>query len=592
MAGFYAEDWLEDLRARNDIVQVVSQYVPLTQKSRRYWGCCPFHSEKTPSFSVDPDKQFYYCFGCHAGGNVIHFIMNAEKLTFPEAVQFLAERAGIPLPDTANDEAFQKRRQQKERLYGALREAARYYHRMLHTDAGAQARAYLERRGMTQSQIVHFGLGYAPHGWQNLTDYLLQKGYRPHELVKAGLMVEKGDRRYDFFRDKVMFPIIDQRGRVVGFGGRMMQGDGPKYINTAETAVYNKREMLYGINFYRRFGHARELFVVEGYMDCITVSSFGFENVVASLGTALTTGQVRLIRRFADTVYICYDGDAAGRNATLRGLDLVEKEGLSVRVLMLPDGLDPDDFLRQRGAKAFAELKKQALTLTECKIEAVRAACDMQREDGRMAFAQRACALLAGASPVERERYMRRIAQISGFALETIERESQRAAQAPPERRTHPVKPPEQAQDAHPPKAETGVIAAMAQDEQALQRGLAVLEEQDFTHPVTIALFRAMQGMAHEACTPAGLLSHLTEPAQAAEAAALLSGNATTDPRAQAEMMGRLRVERLNREIDALLQLTRSAGAEQQKQAALAIQKRNETIRQIQQHGLYPLGRS
>lgn len=591
MAGFYAEDWLEDLRARNDIVQVVSQYVPLTQKSRRYWGCCPFHSEKTPSFSVDPDKQFYYCFGCHAGGNVIHFIMNAEKLTFPEAVQFLAERAGIPLPDTANDQAFQKRRQEKDRLYGALREAAHYYHRMLYSDEGTNGRAYLERRGMTQSQIKHFGLGYAPRGWQNLTDFLLQKGYKPHELVKAGLMVEKGDKRYDFFRDKVMFPIIDQRGRVVGFGGRMMQGDGPKYINTAETAVYNKREMLYGLNFYRRFGHARELFIVEGYMDCITVSSFGFENVVASLGTALTTGQVRLIRRFADTVYICYDGDAAGRNATLRGLDLVEKEGLSVRVLMLPDGLDPDDFLRQRGAKAFAELKKQALTLTECKIEAVRAGCDMQNEDGRMAFAQQACALLKDASPVERERYMRRIAKISGFAFETIVRESQRDAQAPAARKPRPVKTQQEAQ-VHAPKAETGVIAAMAQDERALQKGLSVLEEQDFTHPVTIALFRAMQGVEHEMCTPAGLLSHLTDPAQAAEAAAFLSEHTPTDPRAQADMMGRLRIARLYREIDALLQLTKSAGAEQQKQAALVIQKRNETIRQIQQHGLYPVGRS
>ena len=277
MAGHFTDEFLDEVRARNDLVQIVSQYVPLQQKSRRYWGCCPFHSEKTPSFSVDPDKQFYYCFGCHEGGNVIHFIMNIEKMTFPEAVQFLAEKAGLPLPQTGQDSrAYQEKKRRKQRLYEALRQAALFYHHQLSTDGAAHARAYLEKRGLTQKEVKHFGLGYAPKGWQALTDHLTAQGFTLKELSDAGLAVVKGEKKYDFFRDKLIFPIIDQQSRVLGFGGRLLSGDGPKYINTAETLVYNKREMLYGLNFYRQFGKERELFMTEGYMDCIAVSSFGF----------------------------------------------------------------------------------------------------------------------------------------------------------------------------------------------------------------------------------------------------------------------------------------------------------------------------
>ena len=275
MAGHFTDEFLDEVRARNDLVQIVSQYVPLQQKSRRYWGCCPFHSEKTPSFSVDPDKQFYYCFGCHEGGNVIHFIMNMEKMTFPEAVQFLAEKAGLPLPQTGQDSrAYQEKKRRKQRLYEALRQAALFYHRQLSTDGAAHARAYLEKRGLTQKEVKHFGLGYAPKEWQGLTDHLTAQGFTLKELSDAGLAVVKGEKKYDFFRDKLIFPIIDQQSRVLGFGGRLLSGDGPKYINTAETLVYNKREMLYGLNFYRQFGKERELFMTEGYMDCISVSSF------------------------------------------------------------------------------------------------------------------------------------------------------------------------------------------------------------------------------------------------------------------------------------------------------------------------------
>ena len=557
MAGLYADDYLESLRARNDLVQVVSQYVTLVQKNRRYWGCCPFHSEKTPSFSVDPDKQFYYCFGCHAGGNVIHFVMNVEKLSFPEAVAQLAERAGMPLPQSSDKDDFVRKREQRERLYAALREAALYYHEMLHTEQARDALDYLKRRGLTTEQIRRFGLGYAPSQWQALTDHLMQKGYSEKELVDCGLTIVKNGKRYDFFRDKAIFPIIDQRSRVLGFGGRVLKGDGPKYINTAETLVYNKREMLYGLNFYRSFGTERELIVVEGYMDLIAVSTAGVKNVVASLGTALTTGQVRLMRRFADTVYIAYDGDTAGRNATLRGLDLLENEGLHVRVLMLPDELDPDDFIRKRGRDAFLALKGDALSLTEFKLSLLRDQSDMSIEEGRMQFAQQAVALLKDASPVERERYIKFIAKLSGFSVQALMQES--GMQAKPAAKAQPdVK-----QRASPgdDELEQRILCLMATDPRVRAQAYLLLEARDFADPLHRSMYEGMESQLQEDCT-AALLSDYDDPKQAALAAQVLTRQESATDRMVLDYMDGLRLKRYEREVDALNQMSKQDGAD------------------------------
>ena len=582
MAGLYADDWLESLRARNDLVQVVSQYVPLTQKNRRYWGCCPFHSEKTPSFSVDPDKQFYYCFGCHAGGNVIHFLMNIEKLGFPEAVAQLAERAGIALPQNADDEDFARRKAQRERMYAALREAALHYHEMLQSAEGKPALEYLKRRGLTAEHIRRFGLGYAPAQWQQTTDYLMQKGFSEKELVACGLTTVKNEKRYDFFRDKVMFPIIDQRSRVLGFGGRILSGDGPKYINTADTQVYNKREMLYGLNFYRSFGAARELIVVEGYMDLIAVSTAGIPNVVASLGTALTTGQVRLMRRFADTVYIAYDGDTAGRNATLRGLDLLENEGLSVRVLLLPEAMDPDDFVRKRGKEAFSALKSNALSLTEFKLQLLRDQCDLVSEEGRMHFAQQAVALLKDAGPVERERYIRFIAKLSGFSIEALMQESSKTIV--PKGRIGSE--PKLAAVAGDDELEQRILCLMATDPRVRAQAYLFISAEDFINPLHKSMFTAMEDMNQVDCT-ASLLSTYNEIAEAACAAQILSRQENATDQMIADYMDRLRLKRYEREVDDLGQSSREPGADIATIAA-KIQKRTlemEFLRNKRAHG-------
>ncbi len=591
MAGFYSDDFLDDLRARNDLVQVVSHYVPLKQKGRRFWGCCPFHNEKTPSFSVDPDKQMYYCFGCHAGGTVIHFIMNIEKCSFPEAVQHLAERAGIPLPESGDTAAYAKKKKQKERLYGALREAALFYHQALYNPGGEKALAYLKRRGMTDAEIKHFGLGYAPEGWKTISLYLQQKGYTRAELVQAGLTLVKGENYYDFFRDKVMFPIIDQQSRVLGFGGRLLSGEGPKYANTAETLVYNKREMLYGLNFYRRFGTARELFIVEGYMDLIALATRGVENVVASLGTALTTGQVRLIRRFADTVYFTYDGDSAGRNATLRGLDLAEEQGLNVRVVMLPDGLDPDDFMRQRGPDAFRELKANALTLTECKILSIKEQCDLSDENGRMAFARQAAALVKDASPVEQERYLRRIAEESGFAYETIRSEAAMPQRAEKKAPTRAEK--QQHTQSEQQNVEQTLICMMLKDPQGAQKALRFLQDEDFTQPLARLLYQklCMLGPADD-WNMTGMVNAIDDPEQAGQAVTWMESEVCFSPQAVADLAVRLRVMYLNRQIDSLVQQTGSAPPEQKKQLAQQIQQTNQQIRALQREGIGHLRRT
>ena len=458
MAGRYPPAWLEELRSRNDIVQTVSGYVALKKKGKKYWGLCPFHGEKTASFSVDGEQQLYYCFGCKAGGTVIGFMMDIEHLSYPEAVEQLAERARMPLPQMIDEADFERRRTQRERLLAANREAARFFHETLYSPAGAESLRYLRGRGLDDGVIRKFGLGAAPEGWDTLTNTLKEKGYTEEELALAGLTVIKEAvpategqpgrprRAFDMFRNRAMFPIIDQHGNVLAFGGRILGKGEPKYLNTSDTPVFNKRKGVFAANLLRKERHLDRVILTEGYMDVVSLTQFGVRGVAATLGTSLTNEQARLLKRFAPQVYLSYDGDAAGQHAILRGLDIFREEGIPARVLDFPDGLDPDEFIRRDGAEAFAKLP--ALTPETYRIRRLRAEADFSTEQGKADFARKAVALLTPLDPVEREGYLKRLCVTTGFSREVLDAQmadelkkaGKAVPRAPAAKREDPVK--------------------------------------------------------------------------------------------------------------------------------------------------------
>ncbi|MDL2236013.1 DNA primase [Christensenellaceae bacterium OttesenSCG-928-L17] len=425
----FNDAWMDMLLSKNDIVSVVSSYVPLKSKGRNLWGLCPFHNEKTASFSVAPDKQMYYCFGCGAGGGVVQFVMEMERLPYIEAVQFLAQRAGMELPERVDDVQMQRERAHKERLYAACKEAARFFHDNLSTDEGKPALEYLFARGVSAQIIKKFGLGYARDSWDALQTHLQAQGFTDGELLDAGLLVKnaKSGKVYDAFRNRVIFPIIGANARVLGFGARGMGNETPKYINTSETPIYNKRRNLYALN-YIKGARTPDIVIVEGYMDAISLHAAGITNAVASLGTSLTEQQARLIKRYAPNVYIAYDGDAAGQNATLRGLDILQKEGLRVRVIVLPEGMDPDDFVRKNGRSAFEACKDEALALNEFKLVRMAARYDLKTEDGRQDCALEGCKFIATLQPVEQERYYKQLSRLTGLPQDILRAQGGTAA--------------------------------------------------------------------------------------------------------------------------------------------------------------------
>ena len=419
MAPRFPSSWLDELYARADIVQVVSAYLPLKKDGRRYWGLCPFHNEKTPSFSVNPELNLYYCFGCKAGGNVIQFLMEMERLSFYEAAKLLADRMHMPLPQMVEDPDYERRRSQRERLLEANRLAARYYHEMLWTEKGRGAREYFYRRGLDDGIIRRFGLGASLADWSDLTEMLLQKGFSLEELRLAGLTVVKGESHFDFFRDRAMFPILDQQGNVLAFGGRIM-GDGqPKYLNTGDTPVFNKRLGVYAVNLLKKARGLKRVLLVEGYMDVVSLSQAGVVGVVATLGTALTSEQARLLKRFAPEIWVAYDGDSAGQHAIERALGIFEEEQIKARVLYFPDNLDPDEFIRQRGIEAFDQL--QPMSAVKYRLMRLEQESDLSDQEARVEFAKKGAALLAGVrDPVELEVYLRDLAVKTGFERDVL----------------------------------------------------------------------------------------------------------------------------------------------------------------------------
>lgn len=412
------ESFIEELKYRSDIEQVVSPYTGLKRTGRNLTGLCPFHSEKTPSFVVYPENGSFYCFGCGAGGDVISFVRMAEHLEYVEAVRFLAQKAGMALPEEAFDDEAGR---QKLRILELNRETARFFYATLTSPAGARGLEYLMRRGITQKTIRRFGLGFAPDDWDALRRHLLEKSFSEEEMVAAAVARRgKNGRVFDLFRDRVMFPIIDLRGGVVGFGGRIIADGHPKYLNSADTPVFKKSRELFAMNLSKA-SRSPLLLLCEGYMDAIAVHQAGFDNAVATLGTALTDDQARLISRYVSEVVIAYDSDEAGKKATERAVRIFEKAGVRVRVLSMKGAKDPDEFIKTQGAERFAKLLEGSRGATEYELVKLKEKFDVDTDEGKVAFLREFCALMARITDrIEADVYVARTAQELSVSREAL----------------------------------------------------------------------------------------------------------------------------------------------------------------------------
>ena len=420
----FPQSFIDELLARNPIEEVVGRHVTLRRSGANMFGLCPFHGEKTASFSVAPDKGIYYCFGCHKGGGAINFVMEMEGLTYPDAVRALAQRSGMEVPE---DDQYQSRYRQQERLWALCKEAARYFHAQLYSEAGAQGLAYAQKRGMPKSTLTTFGIGFAPDSWNGLVMAMKAKGYTEQELKDAGLVSEKGGRIYDRFRNRLMFPIIDVRGNIIGFGGRVMDDSTPKYLNSPETVIFNKRKNLFALNIARK-SKLGYLILVEGYMDAIALHQYGFDCAVASLGTSLTEEHATLISRYVEQVVLIYDGDEAGQRATKRAIPILEKAGIRVKVLQMKDAKDPDEFLKKFGADKFKLLLEESSNRVEYQLNAIARKYDLRVDDQRIRFLQESAELICTlGSSVQREIYSSRVAQAAKITEESMKLEVSKA---------------------------------------------------------------------------------------------------------------------------------------------------------------------
>lgn len=593
MASRFPAAWLDELRARADIVQIVSGYVPLKKNGHRYWGLCPFHGEKTASFSVDAEQQLYYCFGCKAGGSVIQFIMEIERLDFPEAVRFLADQLHMPLPQMENDPDWQRKRDQRDRLLSANREAARIFHQTLYTKDGEASLHYLRKRGLTDNVIRKFGLGAAPEKWDFLTQQLLQKGFTLEELRQVGLTVVKDEetlpdgtkrpkRAFDMFRNRAIFPIIDQYGNVLAFGGRILGEGQPKYLNTSDTPVFNKRLGVYAANLLRKERHLERVVLVEGYMDVVSLAQFGVTGVCATLGTALTNEQARLLKRFAPKVYLSYDGDSAGQHAILRGLDILEAEGIPARVLDFPDGLDPDEFIRRDGLEGFEKLP--ALSPATYRMRRLKDQFDLSTQEGRTEYAKACAQILKGLEPVEMENHLQQLMVQTGFSREVL---MAQIGQTVP--RTHEAaQKPAAAASARRTPAPDGTDDELRAQEMLISllgtRRLPsdIISEQDFDDPLLKSLYTRLK----EGDSPAALVDAFQdrEDIRARVGRLLLTPpSEDTDQliRMAEDCLSSLRRKRIERQIRTIMQNVNSMTGEEKREAMMQVQQLSAQLNQL-----------
>ena len=499
----FPDAFIDELVARSDIVDVVSGYVRLGKRSgSNMFGLCPFHSEKTPSFSVSPDKQIYHCFGCGKGGGVINFIMEIENLSFPEAVAFLARRANMPLPEQENDRESKKR----SRMLELNRDAARFFHEQLYSPAGTAAREYMAKRGISKTTATNFGLGCAPDSWDALERAMREKGYSDYELADAGL-VKKGRNGgfYDAFRNRLMFPVIDVRGSVIGFSGRILGDDGPKYLNSPETLVFNKGRNLFALNLAKR-SKSGYILLSEGNIDVVSLHQAGFDSAVASLGTSLTPEQARLISRYSSQVIIAYDNDGAGQKAAQRAIGILEKLDLKVRVLQMSGAKDPDEFIRSKGPEAFRKLIEGSENQVEYRLGQIESKYDLGVDAQKVDYLREAEELLArlpGAA--EREIYCRRVAAQTSISPEVLIAEVERrrkrilrsaekaGTRAGPARAAGPAGRAIRYEDPASAAAEEGLIRLLYLDP-ALARSPRLPEPEVFSSPALAHIYGAVRG--------------------------------------------------------------------------------------------------
>ena len=412
--------FIDELIARNPIEDVVGQYVSLKRSGSNLFGLCPFHGEKTASFSVNPTKGIYYCFGCHKGGGAINFQMEIEGLSYPDAVRALAKRAGMEVPE---DEQYQSRYHAQERLWALMKEAGRFFHGQLYSPAGEQCLAYVQKRGLSKSIVTRFGIGFAPNSWNALVDAMRKKGYTDQELKDADLVGEKNGRIYDRFRNRLMFPIFDVRGNVIGFGGRVLDDSKPKYLNSNETLIFNKRKNLFGLNFAKKTKQPN-MILVEGNIDVVTLHQYGFDNAVASLGTSLTEEQVNLLSRYTEQVVLTYDGDEPGQRAAQRAIPMLEKAGIQVRVLQMKDAKDPDEFLHKFGPDKFKLLLEECANRVEYQLAAIAKKYHLDVDEERVQFVHEAAEFISTlSSAVQREIYGNRVAEMGKITPEAMKSE-------------------------------------------------------------------------------------------------------------------------------------------------------------------------
>ena len=526
----FDQRFLDELIARSDIVDVVSGYVALQRKGGNLFGLCPFHNEKTPSFSVSPDKQIYHCFGCKKGGGVINFIMEIENLTFPEAVRFLAKRANLPVPedDGPQDGADRLRR----RVLELNRDAARWYYDLLCSPEGAAVQAYLDKRQIRKSIAVRFGMGASPDRWDGLLTAMTRRGYTKEELLAAGLVVNgRNGRLYDKFRNRLMLPVIDTRGDVVGFGSRVIDNSEPKYMNTTETITYSKRRILYGLNLAKKTRRPN-IILCEGNLDVVTLHQAGFDNAVASMGTALTVEQTRLLSRFTKELVLCYDNDNAGQLATQRALELLNNSEFSVKVLKLPNRMvdgkptkqDADDFIKNYGPAAFENLLSGSENGVEFRMTQIASRYDLTSDEGRIGYAgemsEELCRL---ENAVERDVYTNRAAQTAGLSPEAMKLEVQRAfkRRAARDRKarerqelnlTRSLQPADRAiryDDLRSAMAEEGVIRLLMQDD-SLFPDQPPLREDEFSSPLLGRIYGELWRCRGSGSSMAALSASLT----------------------------------------------------------------------------------
>ncbi len=428
MKGFDA-NFIAEVKSKANIVDFVSRYVQLEQRGNNFFGKCPFHHEKTASFCVSAVDQFYHCFGCKKSGDVINFVREIEAVDFADAVKIVAEKVGVALPEISyNNEEIKEQKRKKERLLSLMKDTALFYVNNLRSSAGALHRDYLDKRSITSEFITKFGMG-ASLDYDGLPNYLLKKGYTEKEMVAAGACGEKNGRCYDFLAGRLIIPMIDQFNNVVAFSGRLVKDikNSGKYVNTRETSIFSKGKLLFNINNLKKLKNERGLesvIVVEGHMDVVSLVQNGFANVVASMGTALTKDHARMLKRYCEKILICYDGDFAGQSATVRGLEILKEEGLDVKVVSMPDGMDPDDVVKKLGKEGYENCLKNAMPLIDFKLSVIKNSFDLSTVDGKRKYVTNAIRVIKESpSPAEQEDLLRTVKEITGYTYDSLNRE-------------------------------------------------------------------------------------------------------------------------------------------------------------------------